>query len=234
MCATSSSAPPAPVTIVSKPRARPSLAVARPTANSGSLRAGHSSACDLSARRPLRLVAISACTPSRSNSSPSSNDTAEQRLHRRLMPMLLQRRPELERIGLRTGDEEAHQAERAEEIRPRFGQQLGRRILGHRHAGLWPALAPRFVALAAVGSEDHAAKHQAVGRSQLRQAGDGRAAGAVELGEERALDGHGQRRRLDGLWAPAAAPSPRRRRGSRRRLRPGPRPAASPRPARPR
>ena len=99
----------------------------------------------------------------------------------------------------------------------------GERLLG-------AAFAAGRVALAAVGREDHAAEDEAAA-GELGEAGNRRAAGAVELGEEGALGGDGKRGRLMVDGREQLRPSRRRRRGSRRRWRPAPRPAASPRSA---
>ena len=64
--------------------------------------------------------------------------------------------------------------------RPGLGQQLGGGVLGESERLLGAALAARGVALAAVGREDHAAEDEAAA-GELREAGDRRAAGAVEL-----------------------------------------------------
>jgi hypothetical protein len=63
------------VTTTSKPSARASAAVALPTANSGRRRASPSAGLALSARRALRLVAISAWAPSTWIASPPSKET---------------------------------------------------------------------------------------------------------------------------------------------------------------
>ena len=195
MCATSSAAVPAPVTTISKPSARASsAAVARPTANSGSSRAS-ASAADATSRRaaPLRLVAISACTPSRSIGSASSKETLSSGSTVASCPCSSSARSELERVGLGPGDEQAHQASAREEVGPGLGQQLGGGVLGQSQRLLGAALAARRVALAAVGREDHAAEDETAA-GELGEAGDRRAAGAVEPGEEGALGRDGTAR----------------------------------------
>ena len=150
----------------------------------------------------------------------------QQRLDGGLMPALLQRGSELERIGLRACDEQAHQVCVRKKVGPGLGQQLGGGVLGQSQRLLGAAFAPRCVRLAAIGREDHAAEDETAA-GQLRQPRDRRAAGALQLRQERALRRDGQRGRLVVDRATAARPSPRRRCGSRRRWRPAPRRAAS-------
>ena len=186
---------PAPVTTISKPSARASAAVARPTANSGSLRASPRSGCVFRARSALRLVAISACTPSRSMASASSNETLSSGSTVASWPVLLQRRSELERVGLGAGDEEAHQPSARKKSGPALVNSSAATSSASAKRLLGAAFAPRRVALAPVGGEDHAAEDETAA-SELRKAGNRRAAGALELGEEGALGGDGKRGRL--------------------------------------
>ena len=130
MCATSSCAVPAPVTTISKPSARASAAVARPTANSGSLRASAAQRMRLQGAQRVAAGGDQRLHAVELDRVGVLEGDAEQRLDGRLVAMLLQRGSELERVGLGAGDEEAHRLERAEEVGPRLGQQLGGGVLG--------------------------------------------------------------------------------------------------------
>ena len=151
---------------------------------------------------------------------------AEQRLDGRLVAVLLQHGPELERVRLGAGDEQAHRLDGAEEVGPGSGEQLGGGVLGELERLLRAAFAARGVALAAVGGEDRAAEDETAA-GKLGEAGDRRAARAVELGEKGALGRDGERGRLMVDGREQLRPCACRRRGSRRRWRPGPRRAAS-------